>query len=189
MLVYTPPATLSAGYSSAATYTPSDSTRLRRERRAVVPRERHRQAGCASVSPPAVSTSATRQEVKATDPLATSQFGYVYLFHSDTLTGGSAGTTGVQYTFSLDSGAYTSTYKMGPGSLSPNNTWGFNPEHSTVVTPSYHEDFGDRWLNDGLAITSSVERGRLPRRVRTSTRRGRLRPLRGHLRRRREQPR
>jgi hypothetical protein len=91
--------------------------------------------------------------VTATDPLATNQVGYVYLFHSATLTGGSAGTSGVNYTFSLDSGDYKATYKMGSGSLSPNTTWGFNPEHSTVVAPSYREDFGDRWLNDGMAVT------------------------------------
>jgi hypothetical protein len=60
----------------------------------------------------------------------------------------------VQYTFSLDSGDYKATYKMGDPSLAPNNSFGFNPEHSSVVTPNYRETFGDRWLNDGLAVTS-----------------------------------
>ena len=75
------------------------------------------------------------------------------------LTGGGAGTDGVKYNFSLDSGSYTGTYKMGTGSLAPNNTWGFNPEHSTVVTPSYSQNFGDRWLNNGLAITEGGANG------------------------------
>ena len=84
----------------------------------------------------------------------------MYLFHSATLTGGGAGTDRRRRTtFSLDSGAYTATYKMGTGSLSPNNTWGFNPEHSTVVTPSYREALGDRWLNNGLAFTQSGATG------------------------------
>jgi hypothetical protein len=59
----------------------------------------------------------------------------------------------VHYTFSLDSGDYKTTYKMGTSSLSPNNTWGFNPEHSSVVTPDYKQQFGDRWLNNGLSVT------------------------------------
>ena len=42
---------------------------------------------------------------------------------------------------------------MGDASLSPNNSFGFNPEHSTVVTPTYRETFGDRWLNNGFAVT------------------------------------
>ena len=67
---------------------------------------------------------------------------------------GAGGRDGVNYTFSLDSGSYTSTYKMGTGSLAPNNTWGFNPEHSTVTTPEYTQSFGDRWLNNGLSITT-----------------------------------
>jgi hypothetical protein len=48
---------------------------------------------------------------------------------------------------------------MGAGSLSPNNAWGFNPEHSSVTTPSYSETLGDRWLNYGLAITQSGATG------------------------------
>ena len=116
------------------------------------------QAGSSVANPGGVDV-ATREEVKATDPLAPSQLGYVYLFHSDTLTGGGAGTDGVKYSFSLDSGSYTGTYKMGTGSLAPNNTWGFNPEHSTVVTPSYSLNFGDRWLNNGLAIAQGGATG------------------------------
>jgi hypothetical protein len=154
MLVYTPPAGLSAGYTSWSTYTPTDSDPLfdANDQLSFLASDTGRRAGPNVANPPGVDES-TREEVEATDPLVTSNVGFVYLFDSATLTGGGAGTDGVAYTFSLDSGDYTATYKMGSGSLSPNNTWGFNPEHSTVVTPNYREQFGDRWLNNGLAIT------------------------------------
>jgi hypothetical protein len=155
ILVYTPPATLSAGYSSSPTYTPADSdpTFDANDELSLLANDTGQQVD-GSVAAPAGVTASTREAVKVTDPLDTEQFSYVYLFRSSTLTGGSAGTTGVQYTFSLDSGDYKTTYKMGDPSLAPNNSFGFNPEHSTVVTPDYRENFGDRWLNDGLAVTS-----------------------------------
>jgi hypothetical protein len=154
ILVYTPPVSLSAGYTAAGTtYTPVDSDPKfdSNDQLSFLGNDTGEQAGGSVANPPGVDAT-TREEVKATDPLATSDVGYTYLFHSASLTGGSAGTTGVKYTFSLDSGDYRATYKMGTSSLSPNNTWGFNPEHSTVVTPSYSETLGDRWLNNGLAI-------------------------------------
>ena len=156
ILVYTPPPAVSAGYTSSATYTPSDSnpTFDANDQLSLLANDTGKQV-TASVANPAGVVASSREEVKVSDPLASGQVGFVYLFHSDTLTGGSAGTSGVSYTFSLDSGAYTSTYKMGTASLAPNNTWGFNPEHSTVVTPTYRVALGDRWLNNGLAITGS----------------------------------
>lgn len=156
ILVYTPPATLTAGYSSGQTYTPPDSdpTFDSNDQLSFLANDTGQQVNSSVADPPDVA-AATREEVKATDPLSPSQTGYVYLFHSDTLTGGSAGTDGVNYTFSLDSGSYTSTYKMGTGSLAPNNTWGFNSEHSTITTPEYTQSFGDRWLNNGLSMTTS----------------------------------
>ncbi len=154
MLVYTPPATASAGYTSAPTYTPSDSNATfdANDELSFLANDTGKQAAGSVAAPPGVDAS-TREEVKATDPLKTTDVGYLYLFHSATLTGGSAGTTGVTYTFSLDSGNYLSTYKMGDPSLAPNNSFGFNPEHSTVVTPFYRESFGDRWLNNAMAVT------------------------------------
>ena len=154
MLVFTPPATTSAGYTSAPTYTPSDSdpTFDGNDELSFLANDTGKQAD-GSVAPPAGVDATTRQQVKATDPLKTDDIGYLYLFRSSTLTGGSAGTSGVKYTFSLDSGNYLTTYKMGDASLSPNNSFNFNPEHSTVVTPTYRETFGDRWLNNGYAVT------------------------------------
>lgn len=159
MLVYTPPANLTAGYTSVPTYTPGDSdpTLDANDEVSFLANDTGKQAGAGDA--PAGVAASTREEVKATDPLDPTQLGYVYLFHSDTLTGGSAGTTGVNYTFSLDSGSYLSTYKMGTASLSPNNTWGFNPEHSTVVTPSYQLQLSDRWLNDGMSVTAGKSTG------------------------------
>ena len=155
MLVYTPPANLTAGYTSMPTYTPSDAdpTFDANDELSFLAID-YGKAAAASVAAPAGVDASTREEVKASDPIATAGVCYVYLFRSATLTGGSAGTTGVSYTFSLDSGAYLDTYKMGTASLSPNNSWGFNPEHSMVVTPSYRQQFGDRWLNNGLAVTA-----------------------------------
>jgi hypothetical protein len=160
ILVYAPLASLSPGYTSSGTYTPPDSnpTFDPNDQLSFLAVDTGQQVGSSVPNPGGVDVT-TREEVKAADPLAPSQFGYVYLFHSDTLTGGGAGTDGVRYTFSLDSGSYTGTYKMGTGSLAPNNTWGFNPEHSTVVTPSYSLNFGDRWLNNGLAVTQSGATG------------------------------
>lgn len=154
ILVYTPPPVATAGYTVFPTYTPSDSdpTLDANDEITFLAGDTGKQVD-GSVAPPAGVDPASREQVKATDPLATSEFGYVYLFHSDTLTGGSAGTTGVHYSFSLDSGDYRNTYKMGSASLAPNNTWSFNPEHSTVTTGSYTQSFGDRWLNNGMSVT------------------------------------
>jgi hypothetical protein len=161
ILVYTPPPTLTAGYTAAGTtYTPVDSNAAfdANDQVSFLSNDTGQQAG-SSVANPAGVVATTREEIKAVDPLASSNVGYTYLFRSATLTGGDAGTTGVKYTFSLDSGDYRATYKMGTASLSPNNTWSFNPEHSTVVTPSYRQSLGDRWLNNGLAITTGGATG------------------------------
>ena len=160
ILVYTPPSILTSGYTSNATYTPTDSDPSfdANDELSFLANDTGEQAGSSVANPTGVDVT-TREEVKATDPLAPSQLGYVYLFHSDALTGGGAGTDGVKYTFSLDSGSYTGTYKMGAGSLAPNNSWGFNPEHSTVSTSSYRESYADRWLNNGLGITQGGSTG------------------------------
>ncbi len=154
MLVYTPPPTVTAGYTSLDVYTPPDSdpTFDSNDELSFLAADTGKQADGPAGNPVGVDAT-TREEVKATDPLSPSHLGYVYLFHSDTLTGGSAGTTGVNYSFNLTSGNYKATYKMGLGSLAPNNAWGLNPETSTVTTPNYSQALGDRWLNNSLKIT------------------------------------
>jgi hypothetical protein len=153
MLVYTPPRTATAGYTVFSTYTPSDADPMvdADDEVSFLANDTGQKVGDAVAAPAGVDPS-SREEVKAADPLAGGQVGYVYLFHSDTLTGGSAGTTGVKYSFKLDSGGYRSTYKMGTASLAPNNTWGFNPEHSSVSAGNYTQTFGDRWLNNGMLV-------------------------------------
>jgi hypothetical protein len=155
MLVYTPPPSVTAGYTSLDTYTPSDSdpTFDSNDELSFLAADTGKQADGSAGTPAGVDAS-TREEVQATDPLAAGHTGYVYLFTSSSLTGGSAGTTGVTYAFNLTSGAYKTTYKMGTGSLAPNNVWGFNPETSTVTTPDYTQVLGDRWLESSLAITA-----------------------------------
>jgi hypothetical protein len=166
-LVYTPPPTLTAGYQSWTTYTPpdSDATFDGNDEVSFLANDTGKRA--TGVAYPTSVDAASVEEVQVTD-LAAGASGYLYLATSNTLTGGSAGTTGVTYTFSLDSGSYLSTYKMGTASLAPNNVAGPNPEHSTIVTPSYTQNYGDRWLNDALSIkaggapgTDFLERSRV----------------------------
>jgi hypothetical protein len=166
-LVYTPPPTLTAGYQSWPTYTPADSNAAfdANDELSFLANDTGKRA--TGIAPPSGIDAATIEEVQVTDPAAGGS-GYLYLAYSATLTGGSAGTTGVTYTFSLDSGSYLSTYKMGTASIAPNNVAGPNPEHTTVVTPSYTQKYGDRWLNNGLGIkaggaggTNLLERSRV----------------------------
>ena len=169
VLVYTNPATPSPGYSWTPTYTgvaghttlgPDDEVSFLSNDAGVL-------APAGTAAPAGVDASSLEQ-VKVVDSLVAGDIGYVYLFSSPGLTGGGAGTDGVAYSFSLDSGDYESTYHMGAGAQAPNNSILPNPEHSTVTTPSYSLAFGDRWLNDGLAIstggatdTNILERGRV----------------------------
>src|SRR3954470_4894449 len=90
MLVYTPPPVATAGYKVATTYTPSDSdpTLDANDEISFLANDMGKAIDGSVASPPGV-TAASREQIKATDPLATDQVGYVYLFHSDTLTGGS----------------------------------------------------------------------------------------------------
>ena len=151
ILVYTPPASPNATYTSDPTYTPPDSdpTVDANDEVSFLVWNAGKKADASAGKPPAVVLS-SMEEVKITDPLNPSQVGYVYLFHSNTLTGGSGGTSGVHYSFSLNAGDYLNHYKISNGSLSPNNSWGFNHESSTVTTPGYTLSFSDRWLNDGM---------------------------------------
>jgi len=172
ILAYTMPATASAGYAAMSpTYTGTDSDPLfdANDQVSFLSNDAGEQVPPITAAP-ANTVAGVREEVKATDPLNTVGVGYVYLFESNraSLTGGSAGTDGVSYNFSLDSGAYEATYKMGTSSLAPNNVAGLNPEHSTVTTAAYSISYGDRWLNNGATIaggtptgTSMLERGRV----------------------------
>jgi hypothetical protein len=160
MLVYTTPRAASPGYAWTPTYTGVAShTGLGDvDEVSFLSSDAGQQAPQSAGSPAGVDTT-TQEMVLVTDPLNANQQGYVYLFHSDTLTGGGAGTSGVQYTFNLTSGDYMATYRMGTAAMSPNNVAGSNPETSTVVTPRYTQSFGDRWLNNGLTISAGGATG------------------------------
>jgi hypothetical protein len=171
ILAYTTPTTAAPGWSWTPTFTGTDSDpNLDANDQVSFLSDDTGQQPPDGTAAPANVVASTREVVTITDPLTPDQTGYLYLYRSSTasLTGGSAGTTGVSYVFSLDSGSYTGTYKMGVGALAPNNVAGFNSEHSTVTTPGYKLSFGDRWLNDGLSITANgasgadvLERGRV----------------------------
>ncbi len=150
ILVYTPPPTTTAGYTTWSTYTPPDSDPSldADDEISFLANDAGRTTDAAA--PPGVD-AASRTPLYLTDPID-GHTGTVYLFTSPPLTGGSAGTTGVDYTFSLDSGDYRDTYHIGPSALAPNDANSPNPEHSTVTTPFYSLGFSDRWLNDALTI-------------------------------------
>ena len=165
ILVYTNPSTPSPGYTWWPTFTGVAShTGLGSLDEVSFMGYDSGQLAPADATPPVGVDAASLEQVKVTDPLDATRFGYVYLFSSPTLTGGGAGTTGVNYTFSLDSGNYEATYHMGAASNPPNNVAAPNPEHSTVVAPTYSQTMGDRWLNDGLSMFGNaniLERSRV----------------------------
>ncbi len=155
--VFTPPRVLTPGYTSVATYLApdADATFDADDELSFLAND----TGEASDAPaPDGVDGASRTQLSVTDPID-GGVGYVTLFTSPTQTGGGVGTTGVQYTFSLDSGSYLSTYHMGPSAPPPNNANGPNPEHSTVTTPTYTLGFGDRWLNDSLSVHAAGASG------------------------------
>jgi len=88
-------------------------------------------------------------EVAVTDPLASAQHGWVYLFPSDGSLDPGAGQAYVSYAFSLNSGDYKATYTLGD----THPSLAGNPEDSTVTTANYAYHFGDRWQEDDMRIT------------------------------------
>jgi hypothetical protein len=104
--------------------------------------------GPAPLSAPLHTFAGSAVQVAVTDPLTPSQHGWVYLFHSDGTLDPAAGQSYVNYTFSLNSGTYKTTYTLGdthPGLAG-------NPENSTITSPNYTYHFGDRWQEDQLEI-------------------------------------
>jgi hypothetical protein len=169
ILAYTSPRHASPGYRWWDTYVPPDPDPVLDADDEVVflANDLGRQAPPGAPAPDGVDP-ATRRSVHVVEPGYPTLEGWLYLFLGTTRTGGSAGTTGVDYTFSLDSGDYRTTYRMGPDALAPNDVAGPNPEHTTVTTPGYTLTFGDRWLNDGMTSrvgssngTDVLERARI----------------------------
>ena len=88
-------------------------------------------------------------QITITDPLASGQKGYVYLFKQNGSLSQGAGQSYVGYTFSLNSGNYKTTYTLGD----THPLLAGNPENSTIVTPNYTYHFGDRWQEDVMKIS------------------------------------
>jgi hypothetical protein len=83
-------------------------------------------------------------QVQIADPLVAGSAAWIYLFRSDgTLDPAAGAAPAVNYTFSLASGDYKTTYHLGSGQ---------NPENSVVTTNAYSAHFGDRWILDQIKI-------------------------------------
>ena len=91
---------------------------------------------------PAGVVGATAVQVTLTDPVDGAA-GVVYLFASDGTLDPAAGKSYVDYTFSLNAGAYKTNYKISAGP---------NPEDSFISTDFYERHFSDRWKSDGLRV-------------------------------------
>ncbi len=98
-----------------------------------------------SFAEPAGVMAGTGLQIAITNPLAAGQIGYVYMFRQNGSLSAGAGQSYVNYTFSLNSGAYKTTYIMA--------TNGGNPENSTIATANYTYHFGDRWQEDQMKIS------------------------------------
>jgi hypothetical protein len=98
----------------------------------------------AGSAPPNV-VAGTGEKIKVTDPAGDPTPAYVYLFRQTGSLDPGAGRSYVNYTFSLNSGDYKTTYNLATGP---------NPENSTITTPYYSHHFSDRWTDDVLKDTA-----------------------------------
>ncbi len=100
----------------------------------------------ASTAPPAHVLPTGALEVTVADPLG-GDAADVYLFEQDGTLDPSAGVRYVDYSFTLLSGDYKTTYKTNAGP---------NPEDSYITTAFYKRHFSDRWKDDGLWISAGT---------------------------------
>ncbi len=130
-------------YSDAGTFVGADpdATFDADDELSFMSRDAGDQAPSATANP--TGTTGLGLELEVTDPTSSST-GYVYLFTGTPGADPSAGLDYVDYTFSLDSGDYKTTYLRANGP---------NPESSTVTGQSYTMGFSDRWFHDELTIT------------------------------------
>ncbi len=90
-------------------------------------------------SEPAGVVPGSGVSIRLTDPRATAEQGWVYLFASSGGLDPAAGQDYVDYDFALTSGGYRASYRRASGP---------NPETSTAVTAAYEIGFSDRWKDD-----------------------------------------
>ena len=104
--------------------------------------------GDAGVPANVVAGSGVKLRVRST--LSGTKDAWVYLFKRSGAISPGAGQKYVDYTFSLTSGDYKTTYKLAAGP---------NPENSTITTPYYSTHFSDRWLRDQLTVKAGNATG------------------------------
>ena len=183
ILVYTPPPP-SPGYQSYATYTPSDSDpKLDANDEVVVPGHRSRQAGAGRNepcrghrrpparwsrrpirSPPTPTATCTSTPARPSPGRRRSRPA------SPTRSRSTRATTRAPTAWARRPTRRTTS------SARTRST-------SVITTPLYRQTYADRWLNDGLSVTSGGQhRGRSARPGHLPGGQRRLRPQRGHLR-------
>ncbi len=150
-LIYNDPASgiTAPQYTDAATFTGADPNPMFDSDDEIAFMAKDAGGTPPSFSEPAGVIANTGVQLTITDPLAAGQTGYVYLFRSGTLSPG-AGQSYVAYNFSLNSGAYLTTY---------NKSNGPNLENTTITSPFYTHHFLDRWADDRLTITAGASTG------------------------------
>jgi hypothetical protein len=103
-----------------------------------------------SEPPGVVAGSGVRVQLDDTTAPAGDRQAWVYLFVTDGSLDPAAGRDYVDYTFSLTSGAYKTTYRRADGP---------NPETSTVVTDAYRIEYPDRWYETSWRIDAGTATG------------------------------
>ena len=106
----------------------------------------------AVVGSPAGVVAASRTAVAISDPLDAGDDRFVYLFRSDSGLDPAAGRSYVDYDFSLDSGAYKTTYDFDGVPNVEANAPPANPEDSLVTTPAYTQHLLSRWVTDRMTL-------------------------------------
>jgi len=129
-------------YTDGGTFTGSDSNPTLDADDEVVFMASDAGAEAATTTEPPDTLSGSGVEVAITDP-TTSGVWRVYLFRQFGALDQGAGQQYVSYSFSLNSGAYTTTYNVLDGP---------NPENTSVSTAAYSRHFSDRWVQDQLKI-------------------------------------
>ena len=129
-------------YTDGGTFTGSDSNPTLDADDEVVFMASDAGAEAATTTEPPDTLSGSGVEVAITDP-TTPGVWRVYLFRQFGALDQGAGQQYVSYSFSLNSGAYTTTYNVLDGP---------NPENTSVSTAAYSRHFSDRWVQDQLKI-------------------------------------
>jgi hypothetical protein len=105
---------------------------------------------------PAGVEPGTRVRVAISDPLDPGTDRAVYLFRSDGSLDPAAGRSYVDYQFTLNSGAYKSTYDFNGVPNVEADAPPANPESSAVTTPAYSQSLLSRWVTDAMTLRTGA---------------------------------